>query len=86
MVLLLSSGSRVEGQRADTGWRYPLHGSGLATDGLVREGFEKALQAEIVVPLQGELLVLAVQCEQGLRKRISRQQVALCLGPLTYDF
>ena len=80
------AGSGWKEKRADTGWRYPLHGSELATNGLVRERFEKALQAEIVVPLQGELLVLAVQCEQGLRKRISRQQVALCLGPLTYDF
>jgi hypothetical protein len=52
-------------KRADTGWRYPLHGSGLATNGPVRERFEKALQAEVVVPLQGELLVLAVKCDQG---------------------
>ena len=47
-------------KRADTGWRYPLHGSGLATNGLVRERFEKALHAKVVVPLQGELFVLSM--------------------------
>jgi hypothetical protein len=57
---------RLKGGRkesADTGWRYPLHGSGLAANGLVRERFEKALYAKVGIPLQGELL--AVEVEQG---------------------
>jgi hypothetical protein len=34
-------------------------------DGLVRERFEKALPAEVAIPLQSELLMLAVEFEQG---------------------
>ncbi len=41
---------------------YPLHvGSGLAINALVREGFYKALQSEVVVPRLGETLVLLVK-------------------------
>jgi hypothetical protein len=65
MVLAPFELLKGEGQRADIGWRYPLHGSGLATNGLVREGFEKILHPEVAVPLQSELLVLAVEFGQG---------------------
>ena len=66
--MVLAPFERLEGwkeKRADTGCRYPLHGGGLATNRLVRERFEKALHPKIAVPLQGELLMLAVKVEQG---------------------
>ena len=37
----------------------------LAENALVRKGFFVALQAEIVVPRRGKLLVVLLQCEKG---------------------
>jgi hypothetical protein len=39
-------------------------GSGLATNGGLREGFYKALQSQVVVPYLGETLVLLVKRNQ----------------------
>jgi hypothetical protein len=57
---------KVKASGAETRWRYPLHGgSGLATNALVREGFYKALQSEVVVPCLCEPLMLLMQFQQA---------------------
>jgi hypothetical protein len=63
MVVSMMIGSfravRVE-ETERTHWLLPLRGSGLATNGSVREGFGEALQSEVFVPLGREAFLLLV--------------------------
>src|SRR6266702_510754 len=52
---------RVGRHEAETlGW-FPLQGTGLATNALVREGLDEALQPQVVVPRLGKTFVLLVK-------------------------
>jgi hypothetical protein len=54
----------MNGSEAETLWLYPLRGSGLATNALVRENVCVPLQAEVVVPRLCKTLVLLMQSNQ----------------------